>query len=149
MVLSVCVFAQFPGMPGGASKATPNMGHVYGKLVDSLGKPVSDASVVLLQNKFDTVSKKKKDVLLKAVITKGNGEFNFEELPMFGVLKMTISATGFKTMEQAVSFMPAMDPSKPKTAPPANAVAGMGAIPSFDKDLGNIKLFSDLKCLQV
>ena len=130
MILSVGVFAQFPGMPGGASKSTPNMGHVYGKLVDSLGKPVADASVVLLQNKFDSVSKKKKDVLLKAVITKGNGEFNFEELPMFGVLKMKISATGFKTMEQVVSFMPAMDPSKQKAAPPANAAAGMGAMPS-------------------
>ncbi len=28
--------AQFPG--GGAGKGAPNMGHVYGKLVDSTGK---------------------------------------------------------------------------------------------------------------
>ena len=114
-------FAQFPGAPGGAGKSIPNMGHVYGKIVDSLGKPISDVSVVLLQNKFDTVTKKKKDILLKAIITKANGEFSFEELPIFGSLKMKISATGFKPVEQAVSFQMKIDPNAAK---PAGAASG-------------------------
>ncbi len=151
MILSAGVFAQFPGAPGGAGKSVPNMGHVYGKIVDSLGKPVSDVSVVLLQNKFDTVTKKKKDVLLKAIITKANGEFSFEELPIFGPLKMKISATGFKPIEQAVSFQMKMDPNaaKPSAAAssdPAAAMSAMsGMLNAFDKDLGKIKLTSDAK----
>ncbi len=50
--------AQFPG--GGAGKGVPNMGHVYGKLVDSSGKPISDATVLLLHNKYDSATKKSK-----------------------------------------------------------------------------------------
>src|ERR1043166_3397759 len=74
--------AQFPGA-GGAGKSVPNIGHVYGKIVDSLGKPIADATVIILQNKFDSVAKKRKDVLLKGLSTKPNGEFSFEELPLF------------------------------------------------------------------
>ena len=58
--LTLNLFAQFPA--GGTGKGNPqaaNIGHVYGKIVDSLGKPVGDASVVLLQTKFDTSTKKK------------------------------------------------------------------------------------------
>ncbi len=33
--------AQFPA--GGAGKGVPNMGHVYGKLVDSAGRPIAAA----------------------------------------------------------------------------------------------------------
>ena len=36
--------AQFPA--GGAGRNVPNMGHVYGKLVDSTGHPISEATVV-------------------------------------------------------------------------------------------------------
>ena len=56
IILKTAVFAQPPG--GGKMPAAANIGHVYGKLIDSAGKPVSDASVILLQNRFDTVSKK-------------------------------------------------------------------------------------------
>ena len=49
------LFAQMPGMGG---KAMPNLGRVYGKLVDSTGKSIGDASVMLLQNKFDSTLKK-------------------------------------------------------------------------------------------
>ncbi len=90
MIVSLQLFSQFPGAASGKAGQAANIGHVYGKIVDSLGKPVSDASVVILQNRFDSATKKKKDVLLKAVITKANGEFSLEELPMFGALKLKI-----------------------------------------------------------
>ena len=47
--------AQFPGAAavGKGQQGAMNIGHVYGKLVDSTGKAVTDASVVLLQNKYD------------------------------------------------------------------------------------------------
>ena len=125
------LFAQMPGgapgkMPGGG-QGMPIIGHVYGKITDSVGKPMSDVSVVLLQTKVDPVTKKAKEVLLKGATTKANGEFNFEDLPAGPPLKLKISATGFKPVEQRVSFMPEG-----------------GSAPSFDKDLGKIKMITDI-----
>src|SRR5687768_1599119 len=92
--ISSVLFAQMPGMMGGRGGAMPSVGRLYGKLVDSAGKGIGDASVVLLQTKYDSVSKKNKDVLLKGMTTQANGDFNFEELPIFRLLKLKISALG-------------------------------------------------------
>jgi outer membrane receptor protein involved in Fe transport len=128
LIISFQIFAQFPGAGanGKGNQAPPSIGHVYGKLIDSLGKPIDQASVVILQNKYDSVSKKKKDVLLKGLTTDNKGEFSFEDLPVFGALKLKVSAIGFKADEQTVSFQPG----------------------TFDKDLGNIKLQTDVNQLQ-
>jgi len=145
------ISAQMPGggMPG--NEKAPSIGHIYGKLADSTGKPVSDASVLLLQNHFDTATKKRKEILLKGISTKGNGEFDFDQLPVFGQLKLKISATGYKDYEQVVSFMPAMG----KGAKPATPPTGQGQAPDFsamsamfDKDLGKIKLSGEIRKLQ-
>jgi len=61
MLITANLMAQFPGAPGGKGNTQAmNMGHIYGKIVDSFGKPISEVSVILLQNKFDSVSKRKK-----------------------------------------------------------------------------------------
>src|SRR5712671_943505 len=144
--------AQFPiGGAGGRGQSAPNIGHIYGKIVDSAGKPVSDATVILLQNKFDSVSKKRKDVLLKGLSTKTNGEFNFEELPLFGAMKLKISALGYKPVEQTVAFQMKMPQSGAtrQSGDPAQAMNSMsGMLNSIDKDLGNIKLALDTKQLE-
>ena len=146
--------AQFPAAGGaGRGQGVPNMGHIYGKVVDSLGKPISDASVILLQSKYDSVSKKRKDVLLKGQSTKAGGEFSMEDLPMFGQLKLKISATGYKPFEQNVSFqmkMPAGGNAARPNADPSQAMANMSnMVNGFDKDLGNIRLQLDMKQLNV
>ncbi|PSL47852.1 outer membrane receptor protein involved in Fe transport [Chitinophaga niastensis] len=115
-LLSMSTQAQAPAGAGGPRMPMGNNGHIYGKVIDPDGKPVNYASVIILQNRMDTVAKKMKEVLLKGALTKGNGEFSLEELPGRGPLKLRITATGYKTYDQAVSF------------------------PPFDKDLGNIKL---------
>jgi ferric enterobactin receptor len=56
LVLSFAGFAQFPGggMPpaqGKGMQAPPSIGIVFGKVVDSAGKPIQDASVMLMGNK--------------------------------------------------------------------------------------------------
>src|SRR5215212_11329804 len=108
--LFICAFdvsAQFPGgapANGKGMQQTPSIGHVYGKLVDRAGKPIGEASVVILQNRFDSVAKKRKDILLQAVATQANGEFSFSELPVFGALKLKVTAIGFKPAEQTVTF---------------------------------------------
>ena len=130
----------------------PNLGHVTGKLVDSAGKPVADASVLILQSKFDTTTKKMKEVLVKGLTTDNKGEFSAEELPLMGV-KIKISATGFKELTQAVQFL---DPSKMQKSgqgtsggAPAAAGGGMPSFPSsFDKDLGKLELVADAAQLQ-
>lgn len=150
MLMTANLMAQFPGAPGGKGNTQAmNMGHVYGKVVDSLGKPIGEVSVILLQNKFDSVSKKKKDVLLKGLTTKANGEFSFEGLPIFGPLKLKISAVGYKPIDQTVAFQMKMDVGamKPNADPSAQMSAMTNMINNFDKDLGNIVLVYDAKQL--
>jgi ferric enterobactin receptor len=146
------LYAQFPGAANGkAGQQAPNMGHIYGKITDSTGAPVNGASVLLLQNRYDTATKKRKDVLFKGITTKANGEFSFADLPIFGPLKLKISATGYKPVEQAVAFQMKMTPGatpKPNSNDPAQAMAAMSSMMNaFDKDLGNIKLQTDAKLM--
>lgn len=142
--ISLNIMAQMPGgMPGGMSG---NMGHIYGKIIDADGKPVAGASVLLMQNKFDTVKKNTKEVLLKSMITKTNGEFNFEELPIKAKIDLKISSSGFAPYSTTVSFMPKMDITNPASATPPSGPGG--GMPSFDKDLGKIQLTNDSKNLQ-
>lgn len=121
-LLSMSTRAQGPGgkMPMGMGMP----GRVYGKIVDPDGKPVAYASVIILQNRMDSATKKLQEKLLKGALTKGNGEFTIEDLPARGPLKMKITATGYKTVEKPVTF------------------------PPFDKDLGNIRLESSTTQLQ-
>src|SRR5690349_9262889 len=102
------IFAQMPGgMPGGARTAAPNMGHIYGKIIDADGKGISDASVMIMQKKFDTATKKMKEVLLKGLITKNNGSFNFEDLPLMPPVKLKISRSGYAAYEKEIAFIQA------------------------------------------
>jgi ferric enterobactin receptor len=147
--------AQFPGMGGanGKAAAAPSIGHFYGKVVsDSLNKPVEGASVVLLQNRMDTVTKKRKDVLVKAIITKTNGEFSFEELPIFGTYKLKISAIGYKNYEGTLNFQMRMGAGGTGQRPTGDATQSLsnmsGMLNGIDRDLGNIKMNTDIKQLE-
>ncbi|MEP6584061.1 MAG: outer membrane beta-barrel protein [Ginsengibacter sp.] len=135
-VSSFQLWAQVPGGytqgAGNSKQAPPSIGRVYGKIVDTDGKAVDGASVLILHSRFDSASKKKKDVLLKADVTKANGEFNFSELPVVGALTLKISSQGYKLLDQPVSFQ---------------SKKASGGIPSFDKDLGNIQMTIDSKVL--
>ncbi len=144
LCLSASVWAQFPSGNSKPGQSMPNLGHVYGKLTDSLGKPVAGASVVVLQKKIDTVTKKSKDILVKGIVTANNGEFNFEELPLMGI-KVKISATGFKELQLPIAFF---DPSKMPKPGQQRPAGGIPSMPSFDKDLGNLQLKQDAVQLQ-
>src|ERR1017187_1502429 len=78
--------AQVPAGKGNSSaKAAPPpaIGRAYGKVTDSAGLPMGQVSALLLKQITDTATKKKKLILLKGMETKANGEFNFEDLPIF------------------------------------------------------------------
>ena len=77
------------GRPGGGQQMN---GRFYGKLIEiQSGKPIDAASVQLIQNKFDTVTKKRKDAVINGMLTKSNGEFSMENVPLFGQFKIKLT----------------------------------------------------------
>lgn len=140
LLTTIGTYAQMPAgaRPGGGN--IPAIGRLYGKLTDADGKAVSDASVLVLQGKMDTVTKKMKEVLLKGGTSANNGEFSIEGLPIMGQLTLKISATGYAALDQKVSIM--SRPAAGQTGPP------QGGMPSTEKDLGTIKLKTDVTQLQ-
>lgn len=132
---SVMAFAQ-PGAGGRGNGGQMPTGRFYGKVVDAkTGKPIEFASVTLTQNRMDTATKQRKEVVVGGMLTKANGEFSLENVPAFGKSKLKISIIGFKEITQDVAFdlKPGGDPS-----------AMMAAL---DKDLGNIKVDIEEKVL--
>lgn len=138
--MAVCalqVRAQFPtgGRPPGAGGQNMNIGHLYGKIVDEkTGKGIDGATVQLIGNRFDSVTRKMKQAILNTQITKSKGDFSFENLSIFGNFQLKVSSLGYKAITQAVGFGMKMPPAG------GNMQQMMGMI---DKDLGNIKLTED------
>ena len=137
VMLSSQVFAQIPGGGRPGAGQNMNMGRFYGRIVDGkTNKSVEAASVQLIQSKMDTATKKRKDVVIAGQLTKGNGDFSLENLPIMGQFKLKVSAIGFIALEQTVKFdinMNSGDFSK--------------MLNNVDVDLGNIKLEVDAKQL--
>ncbi len=134
VLLAVMAFSQ--GRPGGGQMPT---GRFYGKVVESKsGKPIEYASVQLVQNRMDTATKKRKEVTVAGMITKANGEFSLENVPVMGQSKLKITIVGFKTFEQTVSF---------DFKPGGNNGDMSAMIGALDKDLGNVKVEFEEKLL--
>jgi outer membrane receptor protein involved in Fe transport len=123
--------AQFPG--GGQNM---NIGHLYGKVLDATGKPIESASVQLLQNKMDTVSKKRKEVIVAGMLSNKKGEFSLENLGVLSTYKLSITALGFKVLEQKITF-------EIKRGGDMNSMMN-----SVEKDLGNFRLVADVQQLE-
>jgi outer membrane receptor protein involved in Fe transport len=135
--------AQFPGGGGnrGGGMQNMNVGHFYGKIEDAnTKKPVEAASVQLIQNKLDSITKKRKDVVVSGMLTDKKGEFSLENLAVMATYKLKVTAIGYKTIEQKVAFDLGMAGSK------AGDMSSM--LNAVDKDLGNIKLEVDALQLQ-
>lgn len=129
LLIQTTIHAQAPTKtPGNGGKQIPT-GSLYGKLVDSqTDKPIEYASVQLVQNKMDTATKKRKDVVVNGMITKANGQFLMENVPVMGQYKLKVTVVGFKPYEQTVLF----------DIKPGGDMASM--MSAMDKDLGNIKI---------
>lgn len=134
-------FSQMPGGMGGGrgmGGQNMNMGRFYGKVVDAkTNKGLEAVSIQLIQNKFDTVTKKRKDTVISGMLTSKSGDFSLENLPIMGNFKLKITAIGYKTIEQKVAFE-----MKFGQGDMSQALAGI------DKDLGNIKIEADAQVLE-
>ncbi len=136
IVVIFSTYASIAQMPGGMVNGRSGMmGRMYGRIVSPDNKPLVDVTVMLMESKMDTVSKKVRTILYKAATSAANGDFNFEDVPLTGKFKLNISSTGYKPYAEAVSFF-----GSAKPAP--------GSMPDLNKDLGNIKLVEDQKELQ-
>jgi outer membrane receptor protein involved in Fe transport len=138
LLISYAGFSQIPtggGNRNGGGRQQIN-GSLFGKLIEAKSlKPIEYASVQLIQNRMDTVTKKRKDVVVGGMLTKANGEFLIENVSVFGQYKLKVSVVGFKSYEQTVSF---------DMKPGGDPAAMLGAL---DKDLGNIKVDIEEKVL--
>lgn len=94
-----------------ASSAQPTRGGMqngrfYGKIIDmKSGKSIDAASVQLVVSKFDIASRKKKDSMINGQLTEFNGDFSLENIPLLGDYRLKVTAIGYKTIEQKVSFL--------------------------------------------
>jgi outer membrane receptor protein involved in Fe transport len=146
-MMSHTALAQIPGSGGGGRQGggfagggqSSTIGHFYGRIVDAkTDKGMDGVSVQLVQSKFDTVSRKRRDTVIAGMITGRKGDFSLENLPIFGNFRLRITAIGFKTVEQKVAFEMKMT----KGMDMQQALAGV------DKDLGNIKLIAEAQTLE-
>jgi outer membrane receptor protein involved in Fe transport len=138
LVIAIKSMAQVPGARPGMNQANLNVGRFYGRIQDaSSNKGIEAASVQLISSKMDTVTKKKKDVIVSGQLTKSNGDFSLEGLPIMGQFKLKITAIGFVTLEKPVKF-------------DVNFSGGdfSKIMNNVDVDLGNIKLEIDAKQLE-
>lgn len=118
LVAMTTVFAQMPKT--GKGSAAMNIGRLYGKVVETAGKPpIAYASVTVLKNVGG------RDSLVGGALTEEKGDFNITGLPM-GPLTVKVSFVGYKDFTKIVRVMP-----------PDNV----------EQDLGDIKLASDAKVL--
>jgi outer membrane receptor protein involved in Fe transport len=136
----------------GANRQNMNVGHFYGKVVDSkTNKGIAGVTIVLTGNKFDTVTKQMKQATLKTAITANNGDFSLENLPVFGNFKLKVSTLGYKSLEKQLSFgikfpQGGMNGNGGNTSQDGSSNAGSGfqqLLGQVDKDLGNIKIEGD------
>lgn len=104
-----------PGGPGRPNM--PQIGHLYGKLLDSkTGKPIEYASVSLRRQKDSSV--------VTGMLTKNNGDFSLDNLP-FGAFILRIDFMGYTSLYKKVTISPQ----------------------TTDQDLGNIKMQPNVKTL--
>lgn len=145
MYIVTVVSAQTPTGPSAGKQIPLAVGRIFGKLVDSSGKGIRDASIVVLQSKMDTVSKKIKEVFLKGTSTHANGDFNVEDLPVVGTLKVKASGVGYAPYEETISFQPKTPAASSGTA--TGQLPVTNSMPAFEKDLGKISLNQDAQQL--
>ncbi len=87
---------------------------------------------------MDNVTKKPKDTIVSGMLTRGNGDFSLENLPIFGQFRLKVTAIGYKTIEQKVGF-------ELKFGQGGDMSQAMNAV---DKDLGNFKLEQDAQVME-
>lgn len=112
-----------PGMNNGGNPSGPGgmrspVGRLYGKIIDASSKEPMEYAVV-------TLLAFQKDSVIGGGLSKANGDFSIDKLPM-GRFRLRIQSIGYKTLFVPVVITPA----------------------TIEQDLGNIRLEVDAKVLK-
>jgi len=136
LLFSVSAFSQ--GRPARGGGQGMNNGRFYGRVIDEkTDKGIDAASVQLIASRFDSLSRTRRDTIVSGMLTRKSGDFSLENLPVMGRYRLSVSAIGYKPIEQPVSF----------NFNPRSGQDMSQAIAALDKDLGNIKLAIDTQML--
>lgn len=99
-------------------------GRIYGKVVDAkTNKGLEAASVQVYISTVNNLSGKETDSLVGGMLSRSNGDFNFDNIPLLDTFRFIISAVGYKPIEHNVFV------------DPRSAI--------LEKDLGNLKIQQD------
>ncbi|RXK86700.1 TonB-dependent receptor [Filimonas effusa] len=151
LVILICLFLIFRQLHAQMPHFQLPSGRIYGKIVDNAGKAVNGASVVLLQPTRDSAGGKLRNILVKGVITRSSGEFNFEDIPFQPDLKLKVDATGYISLEETIFLAQAgtgPSPASPGTSAASLPGANMPAMGNTEKDLGKLTLISNANLLE-
>jgi predicted secreted protein len=89
----------------------------------------------LVQDKVDTATRERKEIVMGGMLTASNGDFSLENVPVFGRYKLKVTGIGYKNFEKSISV------ERPAGSDPSTMLS------AIDKDLGNLKLEIDEKLL--
>ena len=121
-------WSQVPG-PRPMAGRPPAMAVLYGKIVESkTGKAIELASVQLI-GKMDSAARGTKPTVVAGMITRSNGEFRLENLPVNRYYELKVSVIGYSAFSQMIDLK-------------ANTLDA-----TQEKDLGNIRVNIDEKQL--
>lgn len=99
---------------------------IYGEIIDAAtGKPIEAASVQLYP-----VDKKKAINLLSGMLSKANGEFRFQSLPLQNTFRLVVTALGYKDQDKIISI---------------DVVNANTDSSYFEKNLGKISMDNNVK----
>ncbi len=98
------VVAQNPAWQGRQAGPAVN-GRFYGRILDDLtGKPLAYAGVQLVAMKMDSLTRQKQEVVIAGQLSRENGEFNFENIPLRGDYTLKITYMGYEPVTQKIAF---------------------------------------------
>jgi outer membrane receptor protein involved in Fe transport len=137
----------------GGGRTMGNIGHFYGKVIDSItGKGIPFAAVQLSGQKWDSASNSMQTVVIAGQLTNYNGEFSLEKLPIKGPFTLQINTIGYRPYSQTVYFnlmKLANSAQKLKSnnagdeSVSSNSSSIQNLVNAIDRDLGNIRLAPD------
>lgn len=118
-------FIKVNAQPG----SRPMPGSIYGKVTDSRNRGLEAASVQVIIPKYNAEFQRTGDSLITGMLTRHNGDFIFENIPLAKNYRILVTAIGFTKIEVPVLL--------------TDADLRMG-----EKDLGNLKLQESAEVLQ-
>lgn len=129
--------------------------HIYGKIVNADGKGVNGASILVMKDKYDSITKKTKSILVKGATTKANGTFDFTDVAASPGMMINVSAIGYSSVVKPIgkaegdvgtsAFYSGGKLAGGGNMPPMD----MGSMPStIENNIGNIQLTASAAELQ-